>query len=325
MHNRRTLLGALAAACLAAAASPSAIAAFPEKPIRLIVPFPAGGATDVVARALGVRLSQALQQTVVVENKTGAGGNIGADFVAKSAPDGYTILIASPAEVAINEFLYARMNYSAAKDLAPVAKLASAPLVLIVNSKSPADSVQGLLRHIKSTPNGVNFASSGTGGPQHLAGELFRLMSHTKMTHVPYKGGAPAMTDLLGGQVDLFFAGLPPALPHIRSGRLRVLGVSTAQRSSLLPQVPTIAEQGFAGFNIENWQGVFVPAGTPAPVVELLARSIGEITAEKAFSEQLQAQGAAPAFMSTAAFSEFVSSERQKYAHLVKDSGAKAD
>lgn len=324
MYSRRTIVVALAAASLAAMA-PSSFAAFPEKPIRLIVPFPAGGATDVVARLVGLRMGQALKQPVIIENKIGAGGNIGADFVAKSLPDGYTLLLASPAEVTINEFLYTKMSYEPAKDLVPVAKVASAPLVLVVNSKSAAESVQGLVRHIKSRPNGVNFASSGTGGPQHLAGELFRLMSGTNMTHVPYKGGAPAMTDLLGGQVDLFFSGLPPALSHIQAGKLRVLGVSTSQRSALLPQVPTVAEQGFGGFNIENWQGVFVPAGTPAPIVELLARSIGEIAADKAFAEQLQAQGAAPAFMNPKAFAEFVSTERQKYAKLVKDSGAKAD
>ncbi len=324
MQTRRNILAAFAAASVLATA-PHALAAFPEKPIRLIVPFPAGGATDVVARALGQRLSQMLKQPVVVENKAGAGGNIGADFVAKSAPDGYTVLIASAAEVTINEFLYAKMSYNPAKDLAPVAKLASAPLALVVNSESPADSVQGLVKYIKSRPDGVNFASSGTGGPQHLAAELFRLMSGSKMSHVPYKGGAPAMIDLLGGQVDLFFSGLPPALQHIQAGKLRVLGVSTAQRSPLLAQVPTIAEQGFPGFDIENWQGAFVPAGTPAEAVELLSRSIGQIAADKAFSDQLQAQGAAPAYMDDKAFGEFVSSERKKYAKLVKDSGAKAD
>ncbi len=324
MPSRRTILTVLAAASLLATA-PHASAAFPEKAIRLIVPFPAGGATDVVARALGQRLGQMLKQPVVVENKAGAGGNIGADFVAKSAADGYTVLVASAAEVTINEFLYPKMSYNPGKDLAPVAKLASAPLALVVNSASPADSVQALVKYIKSKPDGANFASSGTGGPQHLAAELFRLMSGSKMSHVPYKGGAPAMTDLLGNQVDLFFSGLPPALPHIQAGKLRVLGVSTARRSPLLAQVPTVAEQGFPGFDIENWQGVFVPAGTPADVVELLSRSIGQIAADKAFSDQLQAQGAAPDYLDDKAFGEFVSSERRKYAKLVKDSGAKAD
>jgi tripartite-type tricarboxylate transporter receptor subunit TctC len=324
MQSRRSFLAGAAAAGLVGAA-PAVFAAYPEKPIRLIVPFPAGGATDVVARALGLRLGQMLKQPVLVENRAGAGGNLGADLVAKSAADGYTVLVASPAEVAINEYLYAKMAYDPAKDLAPVAKLASAPLALVVNSSSPADSVQGLVRFIRSRPNGVNFASSGTGGPQHLAAEQFRLMSGTKMTHVPYKGGAPAMTDLLGGQVDLFFSGLPPAMAHIQAGKLRVLGVTTAQRSPLLPQAPTIAEQGFAGFDIENWQGVFVPAATPSAVVEQLARAIGEISADKAFADQLQAQGASPAFLGPKAFGDFVAAERQKYARLVRESGAKAD
>jgi len=324
MNGRRTLLRSLAATCLLAAA-PAAFAAYPDKPIRLIVPFPAGGATDVVARLLGARLSQSLQQTVVVENRTGAGGNIGAGVVAKAAPDGYTVLIASPAEVAINEYLYASMSYDPAKDLVPVAKLAAAPLVLVVNSQSPDVSVAALVRRLKSNPEGASFASSGTGGPQHLAGELFRLLSNTQLTHVPYKGGAPAMTDLLGGRVGMFFAGLPPALPHIQAGKLRVLGVSTAQRSALLPQAPTVAEQGLPGFDIENWQGAFVPAGTPAAVVDLLARSIGEISSDKAFAQQLQAQGAAPAFLEPKAFAAFVAAERRKFAKLVKDSGAKAD
>jgi len=324
MHRRRTTISALLAAGLAAA-TPHAFAAYPDKSLRLIVPFPAGGATDVVARIVALRLGQLLKQSAVVENRPGAGATIGANFVAKSAADGYTILISSPAEVAINEFLYPKMSYAPATDLVPVAKLASAPLVLVVNSKSPANSVQALVQVARSQPQGVNFASSGTGGPQHLAAELFRLMSGAKMTHVPYKGGAPATTDLLGGQVDLFFAGLPPTLPHIQSGRLRALGVSTAQRSPLLPHVPTIAEQGFPGFDIENWQGVFVPTGTPAEVVALLSRSIGQAMADREVATLLQAQGASPAFLNATAFGEFVASERRKYSKLVQDSGAKAD
>ncbi len=324
MQIKRHILGALVVVGALAGAS-AALAAFPEQPVRLIVPFPPGGATDVVARVLAVRLSDDWKQTVLVENKPGAGGNIGAAFVAKSAPDGLTILFASPAEVAINQFLYPVMPFNAAKDLAAVAKVASAPLVLVVNAKSPADSVQSLVRQIKASESGVNFASSGAGGPQHLAGEWFRLMSGTKMTHVPYKGGAPAVTDLLGGHVDLFFSGLPPALPQIQTGNLRALAVSTLQRSSLLPQTPTLAEQGFPGFNIENWQGVFVPSGTPASVVEKISRSIEKIVTNKSFSEQLQQQGAAPAYLNERAFGEFILAERQKYSKLVKDAGAKID
>jgi tripartite-type tricarboxylate transporter receptor subunit TctC len=323
MKNRRSALAGLLAAGLFAASAPAL--AFPDKPVRIVVPFPAGGATDVVARALGLRLGQMWNQPVVVENRAGAGGNIGADIVAKSPGDGYTLLLASPAEVAINQYLYASMPFDPVKDLAPVSKVASAPLVLVLQSKSPIDSVQALVKDGKTRGTPVNYASSGTGGPQHLAGELFRLMSGMKMTHVPYKGGAPAMNDLLGGQVEIFFSGLPPAKAHLQSNRLRALAVSTAQRSPLLPEVPTVAEQGFAGFDIENWQGVFVAGGTPPAVVEQISQAIGKVVADKAFAEQLQSQGAAPAYMQPKAFGAFVAAERQKYSKLVRESGAKAE
>lgn len=319
--KRRQILASL---ILALGAVPAAFA-FPDRPVRIVVPFAPGGATDVVARLLGVRLGAMWHQPVIVENKPGAGGNLGADLVAKAAPDGYTLLLASPAEIAINPHLYAHMPFDPAKDLAPVSKVATAPLVLVVNSQTPVHSVPELVRYINSKPHGVNFASSGTGGPQHLAGESFRIMSGTKMTHVPYKGGAPATVDLLGGQVDMFFSGLPPALPHIKSGRLRALAVSTAQRSSLLPQVPTVAEQGFPGFDIENWQGVLVPAGTPRAVIEQLARDIATVAADNGFAQQLSAQGAVPATLNPAEFGAFIRTEDEKFARLVKVSGAKAD
>ncbi len=186
---------------------------YPDKPVKIIVPFPPGGATDVVGRALAVRLSQLWKQQVIVENKPGAGGNIGADLVAKAPPDGYTLLLASPAEITINPYLYPQMPFDPSRDFIPVARVASSPLVLVVNSKSAVKSMPELLQMIKTQGSKVNYASSGSGGPQHLAGELFQLMASVSMTHIPYKGGAPAITDLLGGQVDLFFAGIPPALP----------------------------------------------------------------------------------------------------------------
>jgi tripartite-type tricarboxylate transporter receptor subunit TctC len=321
---RQSFFAALALAL--GVAAPTAVLAFPDKPVRIVVPFAPGGATDVVARALGVRLGQIWKQQVIVENKPGAGGNIGADVVAKAPADGYTLLLASPAEVTINPYLYASMPFDPAKDLTPVSKVATAPLVLVVNAqKTPATTVQELLAAIRARPAGINYASSGTGGPQHLAGEMFRLMSRTQMTHVPYKGGAPATTDLLGGQVEMFFSGLPPALAHIQSGRLRALAVTTAERSALMPQTPTVAEQGFPGFNIENWQGVFVPAGTPPAIVEQIARDIATVVSEKAFADQLTAQGASPVASKPAEFATFVRSESLKFSKLVKDSGAKAD
>lgn len=302
-----------------------AFAEYPDKPVRVIVPFSAGGATDVVARALGFRLGKMWNQPVIVENKPGAGGNIGAGVVAKAPADGYTLLLASPAEITINPHLYASMPFDPLKDLTPVTKVATAPLVLVANPSVPANTIGELVQYLKAQKNGTSYASSGTGGPQHLAAEQFRLMTGTNLIHVPYKGGAPAIVDLLGGQVQIFFAGLPPALPHIKAGKLRALAVTTAQRSALIPNLPTIAESGFPGFNIENWQGIFVPTGTPAAVIAQLARDIATVAGEKAFSENLVAQGAAPATMTPADFANFVKEESQKFSRLVKESGAKVD
>jgi tripartite-type tricarboxylate transporter receptor subunit TctC len=298
---------------------------YPDKPVKIIVPFPPGGATDVVGRALAVRLSQLWKQQVLVENKPGAGGNIGADLVAKAPADGYTLLLASPAEITINPYLYAQMPFDPNRDFIPVARVASSPLVLVVNSKSAVKNMPELLQMIKTQGSKVNYASSGSGGPQHLAGELFQLMAGVSMTHIPYKGGAPAITDLLGGQVDLFFAGIPPALPHIVAGKLRPLAVTTLKRSPLLPQVPTISESGYPGFNIENWQGIFVPRGTNSQIVDKIATDIGVIAAEKNFYELLSAQGAIPAPLMPKEFALFVNAESQKYSKLIKDSGAKPD
>ena len=298
---------------------------YPDKPVKIIVPFPPGGATDVVGRALAVRLSHLWKQQVLVENKPGAGGNIGADLVAKAPADGYTLLLASPAEITINPYLYAQMPFDPSRDFMPVARVASSPLVLVVNSKSAVKNMTELLQMIKTQGSKVNYASSGSGGPQHLAGELFQLMAGVSMTHIPYKGGAPAITDLLGGQVDLFFAGIPPALPHIIAGKLRPLAVTTLKRSPLLPQVPTISESGFPGFNIENWQGIFVPKGTSNQIVDKIAADIGVIAAEKNFYELLSAQGAIPAPLMPKEFAIFVNVEAQKYSKLIKESGAKPD
>jgi Uncharacterized protein conserved in bacteria len=298
--------------------------AWPEKPVKIVVPFAAGGATDVVARALGQRLGAIWKQPVVIENRPGAGGNIGADVVAKAAPDGYTLLLASPAEVAINEFLYKDMPFDAKKDLAPVSKVASAPLVLLVHPSVPAATVPELIAFLKAHPEGTPYASSGTGGPQHLAGEQFRVLTQTNLVHVPYKGGAPATTDLLGGQVKMFFGGLPPSLPHIKSGRLRAIAVSTKEASPLLEGVPPVAST-VPGFDIENWQGMFAPAATPPAIVSRIAEDIAHVSKETAYHDQLVASGAGPAPLAPAAFAAFVDAERRKYSELVKISGAKAD
>jgi tripartite-type tricarboxylate transporter receptor subunit TctC len=303
----------------------AARAAYPDRAVRIIVPFAPGGATDVVARTLASRLGQMWKQPVIVENKPGAGGNIGADMAAKAPADGYTVLLASPAEIVINPHLYAHMPYDPAKDLAPVTKIAAAPLVLVVNPSVPAHTVGELIQYIKSQKGGLSYASSGTGGPQHLAAEQFRLMTGTNLLHVPYKGGAPAINDLLAGQVPMFFAGLPPALPQIKAGKLRALAVTTTARWASLPEVPTLAESGLPGFDIENWQGVFVPAGTPREIVSRLARDIATVASESEFTERLTALGAVPATMPPAQFAAFVREESIRYGRLVKASGAKLE
>lgn len=309
---------------IAAAAATLSLAAWPDKPVKIVVPFAAGGATDIVARALGQRLGVLWKQPVVIEDRPGAGGNIGADVVAKAAPDGYTLLLASPAEVAINEFLYKDMPFDAKKDLVPVSKVASAPLVLLVNPSVPAKTVPELIAYLKAHPEGTPYASSGTGGPQHLAAEQFRVLTSTNLMHVPYKGGAPATTDLLGGQVKMFFGGLPPSLPHIKSGRLRALAVSTKDPSSLLEGVPPVAAT-VPGFDIENWQGMFAPAATPGDVVARIAQDIARVSKDPDYKRLLESSGAGPAPLPPAEFARFVDGERRKYGELVKISGAKAD
>ncbi len=301
----------------------AAQAAFPEKTVRIVVPFAPGGATDVVARAMGQRLAVIWKQQVIIDNRPGAGGNIGADLVAKAAPDGHTLLLASSAEVAINQFLYKAMPYDPERDLVPITKAASAPLVLVVHPSVPAKTLPELITWLKAQPASTPYASSGTGGPQHLAGESFRTMTGTNLTHVPYKGGAPAITDLLGGQVQMFFAGLPPSLQHINAGKLRALAISTAQPSPLIPGVPPVSSV-LPGFDFENWQGVFAPKGTPDAIVAQIAKDIASV-ADKALGEQLAAQGAAPATSTPAEFAAFVQKERRKYGELVKASGAKVD
>jgi tripartite-type tricarboxylate transporter receptor subunit TctC len=323
MTVNRWKTAAIALAAFACTVGGHAQAAFPEKPVRIVVPFAPGGATDVVARALGHRLGVLWKQQVIVDNRPGAGGNIGADLVAKAAPDGYTLLLASPAEVAINAFLYKSMPYDPATDLVPVSKAASAPLVLVVHPSVPAKTLPELVAWLKSHEEGTPYASSGIGGPQHLAGESFRTMTGTNLIHVPYKGGAPAISDLVGGQVKMFFSGLPTALPHIQAGKIRAIAITTTQPSPLIPGVPTVASE-LPGFDFENWQGVFAPKGTPDALVAQIAKDIAAVS-DKALAEQLAAQGAAPAPSTPAEFAAFVRQERQKYGALVKASGARAD
>jgi len=298
---------------------------YPSKPIRLVVPFPPGGPLDLAGRAIGDHLARAWGQPVLVENKPGAGGNIGADLVAKSAPDGYTLVMGALSTHAVNPHLYAKMPYDALKDFAPVTLVAITPNVLVVNASVQASSVKDLIALAKASPGKLSFASGSNGSAGHLAGELFKTLAGIDIVHVPYKGGAPAMQDLLGGQVQFMFDNLANAMAQIKAGKLKPLAVTTAKRSPLAPELPTMAEAGVPGFDISTWYGIMAPAGTPPDVVRKLNAEIVKFLASDDMREKLKAQGAEPAPMSPEQFDAFIRSEWRKYAKIVKDSGAKVD
>ena len=298
---------------------------YPSKPIRFVVPYPAGGPLDTVARLLGQKVSESVHQPVIVDNKPGAGGNIGADMVAKSPADGYTILMGAVATHAINPTLYPGIPYDAAKDFIAVTQLASTPNVLVVNPLVPASSVREFIAYAKAHPGKLNFGSGSTGSAGHLAGELFKTMAGVDMTHVPYKGAAPAMNDLIGGQIQLMFDNLASSLAQVRGGKVKALAVTTAKRSPLAPELPTIAESGLPGFDINTWFGLFVPAATPHAIVERLHDEFTRALALPDIREKMLNLGAEPVGSTPEAFAAYVQSEREKYARLVKASGARAD
>jgi tripartite-type tricarboxylate transporter receptor subunit TctC len=320
---QRLSLGVLLAAMAAIAFAQAP--AYPTKPIRLVVPFPAGGTTDILARAAAQKLTEAWGQPVVVDNRPGAGGNIGSELVAKAAPDGYTLEMGTVGTHAINASLYAKMPYDHVKDFFPVILVAGVPNVLVVHPSVPVNSVAELIAYAKANPGKLNFASSGNGTSIHLSAELFKVMSGVQMAHVPYKGSAPAVQDLLGGQVQLMFDNLPSALPHIKGGKLRALAVTSAQRAPVLPDVPTIAEAGLPGFEASSWFGVLAPAGTPPAIVAKLNAEIAKWLASPEAKEKLQAQGANVAGGPPEEFAKHIAAETAKWAKVVKESGAKID
>jgi tripartite-type tricarboxylate transporter receptor subunit TctC len=299
--------------------------AYPTKPIRLVVPFPAGGTTDILAREVGQRLSVTLGQPVVIDNRPGAAGNIGADLVAKSAADGYTLLMGTVGTHAINASLYAKMPYDHVKDFAPVILVAGVPNVLEVNPALPVNSVADLIKLAKAKPGQINFASSGSGTSIHLSGELFKTMAGVDMTHVPYKGSAPAITDLIGGQVQVMFDNLPSSLQHIKAGKLRAIAVTSAKRAPALPDVPTIAESGLPGFEASSWFGIVAPAGTPPAVIARINTDVNQWLQSSEAKEKLLAQGAIPTGGSPEQFATHIRAETDKWAKVVKASGAKVD
>jgi tripartite-type tricarboxylate transporter receptor subunit TctC len=299
--------------------------AYPTKPIRLVVPFPAAGTTDILARAIAQKLSEALGQQVVVDNRPGAGGNIGSDLVAKSAPDGYTLLMGTVGTHAINVSLYAKMPYDAVKDFTPVVLVAGVPNVLVVNPALPVKTVGDLIKLAKDKPGTINFASSGNGTSIHLSGELFKSMTGVQMAHIPYKGSAPALTDLIGGQVQIMFDNLPSSMAHIKGGRLRAIAVTSAKRAPALPDIPTIAESGVPGFEASSWFGILAPAGTPREIVLRINAEANKALQSGEMKEKLLAQGAEAVGNSPEFFADHIRSETIKWAKVVKESGATVD
>jgi tripartite-type tricarboxylate transporter receptor subunit TctC len=314
-------------AALAAFASLAlAQAPYPSRPIRIVVPFPAGGTTDILARAVAVKLTETTGQPAVVDNRPGAGGNIGAELVAKSAPDGYTFLMGTVGTHAINPSLYAKMPYDHVKDFAPVILVAGVPNVLVINPSLPVNSVQELIAYIKANPGKVNFASSGSGTSIHLSGELFKTMTGTQITHVPYKGSAPALQDLVGGQVQIMFDNLPSSLALIKGGKLKALAVTSLERSSALPDVPTVAESGLPGFEASSWFGLLAPAGTPKEAIAKINGEVAKWLATPEAKEKLASQGAiAASGLTPDDFAKHIATETTKWNKVVKESGAKVD
>ncbi len=298
---------------------------WPSKPIKYVVPFAPGGSTDILGRTISEKLSVALGQPVVVDNKPGAGGGLGADFVAKAAPDGYTIMGGTISTHAINASLYSNLPYDPVKDFVAVTLLARVPNMLVVNPDVPAKTVAELIALMKANPGKYTFASAGNGTSQHLSGELFKSMAGVEMQHIPYKGSPPALQDVVGGQVTMTFDNITTAWPLAKAGKLRALAVTTAKRSPVAPDVPTLAESGLAGFEVGSWQGVFAPAGTPPAIVKRLNAEIVKILSMPDVKEKILALGAEPVGDTSEQFTAYVKTEVVKWSDVVKKSGAKVD
>jgi len=324
MNIRRIILGLGLGLMVSAAAL--AQKDFPSKPLTLVVPFAAGGPTDAMARTLAHALGPVLGQPMIVDNRPGAGGNIGADYVARAQPDGYTLLFGTSGPLAINVSLYGKITYDPIKSFAPVIQIGHLPNVLVVNPSVPAHNVKELIAYAKANPGKLSFASSGNGASSHLAGVMFNSMAGTDVQHIPYKGTGPALNDLLGGQVAMAFTDVLTALPHIKAGKLRVLGVTTATRSQVLPDVPTLAEQGLKGFDVSVFFGIVAPAGTQQETITRLNAAFVKALAQPDVRKTLTAQGLEPAPATTPAQrATFMRSEVVKWRDVVKTSGATLD
>lgn len=316
---------AAAALAILSTLAPAAAQDWPSKPIKLIVPFPPGGGTDIIARVLGNHLSQSLKQPIVVENRPGAGGNIGIDLAAKSAPDGYTIVLGQTSNLAISPTLYKKLPYDPLKDLAPVTLVADAPLALVVSADSKIRSLADLVAAAKAKPEALTFGSPGNGTVAHLTGELLQRAASIKMLHVPYKGSGPALTDLISGRIDTFMASVPTALAQIKGGKLKALAVSSAKRSPALPDVPTMQEAGLKGFDSTTWFGILVPAGTPKPIIDKLSAAINAALKAPEVAEKIALEGGAPLGGTVVQFDAYLKSELTTWSAVVKASGAEID
>jgi tripartite-type tricarboxylate transporter receptor subunit TctC len=314
-----------AAIALLAAAGLAAAQAWPTKPIKVIVPYPPGGTSDILARALGPGMQAALGQPWIVENKPGATGNVGADFVAKSPPDGHTILLADIGSLAIAPSVVTSLPFDPVKDFAPVVMVAYSPHLLVVHPSVGVKDVKELIAQAKAKPDALNFAVSGTGGANHLAGIDFAQRAGIKWTYIPYKGGSQALTDMVGGQAQVMFNGALATYPFVKDGKLKALAVSSAKRFPTMPDIPTVAEAGMAGFETGSYQGIVAPAGTPKEVVDKLHATVTKVLATPEVKERLDKAGAELRPQSSAEFGAFIRSERDKWAKVVKESGAKFD
>jgi tripartite-type tricarboxylate transporter receptor subunit TctC len=330
--SRRRLLAAGStgvAAALLAVLSPVSVVfaqdAWPTRPITVIVPFPAGGTTDIVARLAGVELSRELGQPVIIDNRPGAGGNIGSQAVARAAADGYTLVMGTVGTHAINPSLYKKMPYDHIKDFAPISRVANVPNLLVANPSQPFKTVPELIAYAKANPDTLTFASSGNGTSIHLAGELFKVLTGVKMQHVPYKGSAPALADLMAGQTSIMFDNLPSSIAFVRAGKLRPIAITTLHRAPELPNVPTVAESGVPGFDASSWFGLLAPANTPPAVIKRIDDALIKVLATTDLKKKIIDQGGEPVGEKPEQFAAFIKSETIKWAKVVKESGASVD
>jgi tripartite-type tricarboxylate transporter receptor subunit TctC len=324
---RRRLAASAVLAAMAAALPAPAFAqalAYPDKPVKFVVPYPPGGGTDVIARIVQDRFSTLLGQSVLIDNKGGAGGSVGSEIVAHAPPDGYTVLFTLSSHT-INPAIFPKLSFDTLKDFESVGTVASLPQVLVANPQVPANTVAELVALAKAKPGSLAYASVGNGSPGHLAGELLKLRTGTQMTHIPYRGGGPAVTDVMGGQVPLLWVSIPAAAQFVKAGKLKALGVSTLKRSAAFPDVPTMQEAGIADFEVDSWYAMFVPAKTPKSVIDRLNRALNTIVAEPAIREKLLAQGAEGVGGTPEALTRIVATELPRWAKLAKDAGIKAD